>query len=999
MLFSISTISIISIIYMMTFIGLAWLAERKYISRKLTTHPVISMLSFGVCTGSWAWFGSIGLPHDPNITFLSYTIGIFILLLLILFVLKPIFAICSKWQLKSLSDLFSFRFHNPFIGALTAIIVVFAAIPLLSIQMLNIKNIIGLITIDNSSNNVARIFSTLMIVFISIFGIHRTSKHSNRGFLFAIAMQSILKFACIITISGFIVFRIFDDPINLVQWLAQNVDSLNSATSQYNNSNAWHFLIPLFFATTIAMPHVFYLLSIYSNSQYGFNKASWGIPIFFTISGATAGIVYWAAFKNNTIIVNYPEYSIVQLAAAINSPFLIILIYLATLAASAGVFSLVSISISSMLVNHIVLPLFKTPKQVNLYNWLYWVKKMIIPTVVLLAFLTYKLLPEKTNISNIALLSFAVMMQMLPGLFAVSYFKKANSKGFIFGILVGLSILFLNTVIPSVRFSGYDLEYWLTVSSYPTLWHWITFSSLIANCFTFYIISLFTNTSKEEIGRAQLCSYDNYDLNHVLESKSTLPELEKRLGQIIGAKAAHHEVNKVLYALNFNYDEKRTFAIEQFRNQLEANLCGLLGPSMTQNIMLTCFPHDTNGIEKDFHYLESKIGTYHNKLTGLAAELDKVRRFHRNTLQSLPIAVTILNKHNEVLLWNRAMEKITKIKAQKCIGENIDLLSEPWGKFILDFQFINKQQQVKKRLVLNNKIRWFNIQKAKIFIPDSTFKAQYMERMFSSASNNSDSTIILIEDITEKRQLEEQVIHNERLASVGQMAAGVAHEIGNPVAAIDCLAQELHTITTDDDTIEICSQVLQQTQRISKILQSLVNFSHGGSGQGLYNETNKNISVWRCCEEAINLLRLQPENKEFVFNNECIKGLKIVGDEQKFIQIIVNLLTNAVDASFHNKGEKHIWLRAYEEKSRVYLKIIDHGSGIPENLLDRIFEPFVTTKEVGKGTGLGLAVVYSLVKEYGGKIKVESPINPEKQKIGQGGCCFTLIFKLYQQIK
>ena len=137
-------------------------------------------------------------------------------------------------------------------------------------------------------------------------------------------------------------------------------------------------------------------------------------------------------------------------------------------------------------------------------------------------------------------------------------------------------------------------------------------------------------------------------------------------------------------------------------------------------------------------------------------------------------------------------------------------------------------------------------------------------------------------------------------------------------------------------------------------------------------------------EDAINLVRLARQGKQYHFINRCPESLFVEADEARLLQALVNLLSNAKDASSENEV---IEVDALELPDQVNIKVIDHGCGIDAELQNHIFEPFVTTKDPGEGTGLGLAMVYSIINEHGGKISLKSPL----AETGRGACFSILL--------
>jgi signal transduction histidine kinase len=231
-----------------------------------------------------------------------------------------------------------------------------------------------------------------------------------------------------------------------------------------------------------------------------------------------------------------------------------------------------------------------------------------------------------------------------------------------------------------------------------------------------------------------------------------------------------------------------------------------------------------------------------------------------------------------------------------------------------------------------------------------------------------------VEDTTDYEMLEAELLHNERLASIGRLAAGVAHEIGNPVTGIACLAQNLEYETDATEIRHMAQDILKQTTRVTRIVESLMNFSQLGARGGETHLAPSNLAD--CVDEAIHLLTLDREAKPVQFFNHCDRELLVLADSQRLLQAFVNLLGNARDAC-DNYGE--VQVSASAGKDEVTIDVQDNGCGIPPELLNRVFEPFFTTKEPGAGTGLGLALVYSIMDNMGGKVHITSPVSDGPQ--------------------
>jgi len=237
------------------------------------------------------------------------------------------------------------------------------------------------------------------------------------------------------------------------------------------------------------------------------------------------------------------------------------------------------------------------------------------------------------------------------------------------------------------------------------------------------------------------------------------------------------------------------------------------------------------------------------------------------------------------------------------------------------------------------------------------------------------------------KKLEQQVLHSEKLAALGRLAAGVAHEIGNPLTSISTFAQLLREMTTDEFTQNSLDIINNHIQRITEIVRRMSTFSRADSLNIKYIQINDVVN------STLDLMRLDKRMKSTIEIGVALDpGLpKTMIDEGQMSQVFINIILNALDA-MSDGGKLTVTTRHGkddQEREAIMIGFADTGVGINKNELEKIFDPFYTTKEVGKGTGLGLSVSYNIVKRFKGDIKVES--EPGK------GTVFTIILPIEKE--
>ncbi len=235
----------------------------------------------------------------------------------------------------------------------------------------------------------------------------------------------------------------------------------------------------------------------------------------------------------------------------------------------------------------------------------------------------------------------------------------------------------------------------------------------------------------------------------------------------------------------------------------------------------------------------------------------------------------------------------------------------------------------------------------------------------------------------ELQQAQEEIIRSEKLASVGRLASGVAHEIGNPIGIVlGYLGLLEGSDLNDEERRDFINRIEKEIGRINRTIRNLLDFSRPSKGE------MKVVSVHKIIADMIDILKPQPMVSDSeIFLDKGAKKDTVLADPDKLKQVFLNLSMNAIDAmganqkkdesqkntlsiqtsiSTETKADKRV------NKSKIHIEFIDNGSGIPAEDLTRIFDPFYTTKEPGKGTGLGLSVSLRIIEDIGGDIKVKS---------------------------
>lgn len=327
----------------------------------------------------------------------------------------------------------------------------------------------------------------------------------------------------------------------------------------------------------------------------------------------------------------------------------------------------------------------------------------------------------------------------------------------------------------------------------------------------------------------------------------------------------------------------------------------------------------------------------------------RLRREHDQAFNELPTGVCgVIGE--QIDYWNLELSRLSGIEARSAVGAHLSELPAPWPSALRDVLDAADGKVVKRSLpgVEDGKQRWVILH--------------------SSPRRGGARRLVMIEDITDYQQLQDELLHRERLASIGRLAAGVAHEIGNPVTGIACIAQNLRDVADPADVEQASAEILKQTDRVSRTLSTLMQLSHPGSAVRDIEVAPCNIAD--CVDEAIHLLGLDRTAGASGFENRCDRELLASADGQLLLQVFLNLLDNARSAA---AGDGRVLVDACADDERVHITVDNGGPAVPAPLLVQVFEPFFTTKDVGEGTGLGLPLVRRMLEDMGGEIELSSP--------------------------
>lgn len=336
-------------------------------------------------------------------------------------------------------------------------------------------------------------------------------------------------------------------------------------------------------------------------------------------------------------------------------------------------------------------------------------------------------------------------------------------------------------------------------------------------------------------------------------------------------------------------------------------------------------------------------------------ELDLLR--FSNVIENTINPIQITDSRGVMVYVNPAFEKTTGYSREELIGKNPNILKS--GRHSKEFWNAVWKQ------ILSGKVWVGQLENRRK--DGSAFHAELVISPIVDPEGTVVGFLGAHRDITEQKVLEQQLVRSQKMESIGTLAAGIAHEVGNPLTSISSLVQVIQRTTDDQFAKEKLEMIKNQINRIARIIRDLVDFSRPSSY--IVKETDINEVL----RDALNIVQYGKKVKNIVFEvklSDQIPKLHVVPDQ--LVQVFINILMNAVDSLEGKPGS--IILQAHQIGGRLEVQITDTGKGIQPSEVEKTFEPFYTTKETGQGTGLGLWVSYGIVKNFGGEILLESQV-------------------------
>lgn len=966
-MFSITVLFSIIFGYLLLLFLIAYLAERKeQRGSKLVSNPYVYSLSLAVYCTSWTFYGSVGKAANAGLNFLTIYIGPTLMAALWWVVLRKIVYICKENRITTLSDFIASRYGNSlFLSVLVTLVAVVGITPYLGLQLKAIMTTFSILAGHSEGSDFAGWFITLVLgVFAIFFGARKVDvSERHGGLIFAIAFESAIKLIAFISVGIFVSYGLFDGIGGIFEKIRNSeFAGLMTLGGESNVSfTEWTSLTFLSMMAIMFLPRQFHVSVVENSSYEHIKKAMWLFPLYlfliniFVLPIAYGGLLLGEPQQN-------ADFFVLSIPLKHGVPYLALFAFIGGFSAATAMVIVESLALSTMVMNSFVMPaLWRMNAMKGFYVMILNTRRIIIIGLIFLGYLFAISIGHFYSLVDIGLKSFEAVTIFAPSLLLGLYWKGGNKKGAIAGIIAGFSVWMYTLMIPALMRAGIIEKegFWGKVFNSTFLnptalfglegldrWSHSLFWGLLFNIVLYVGISIFTAQDAEE-ERQAFKFVESYS-SRMLPARGiySIEQIEDILGHYTGKREAKEFIANFLSRNNIQRDDVSQNDLVRIRHEAEKILSGALGSPIAAIIFEDKFSltdQERGELSSSIKQITDTLRLSRQELADANRDLAYLKDFSENIIESAPVGIVTVDSSFRVRYWNRQMEAITGTKKTSAFNISIIHLL-PWMNSGLFTQSMQGEMIVQTPAMQSFKIN------------------------ISPLKDPSGGFVVIIEDITEKKKMEEQLLHSSKLASIGRLTAGISHEIGNPLASISSLVQELRAQKLDSEeerefTETSLKTISSHIERIVNIVRSLGDFARISSSE-------KTVTgIAEILNRTINLISYDKRFKNIKLKLDVgeIPPIKLNPDQMQ--QLFFNLILNALDA-MPDGGRLTISMKPAGRYIEIIFK--DTGTGIEESVLDRIFDPFYTTKTPGKGTGLGLSICYGIIKDHNGSINVKS---------------------------
>ena len=953
--------------YLVFLFVIAALAER--FGRRLRVarlRTATYVLAISVYCTAWTFYGSVGLAANRGLEFLTIYLGPALVALTWPTVLRKLVRVAKEQRITTISDFVGSRYGKSApLGTLVAALVVCGMIPYIALQLkavsVSFRMMMGPDSLLSGFDPTLLVAGTLALFGI-LFGARNLDfTREQTGLMTAVAVESIVKLVAFLLVGAFVTWGLFGGFTDIFARVAAHPVWSGLLTIDHGPTASyarWAAMLLISMTAVVLLPRQFHVLVVQNPRERDVRTAAWAFPLYLLAINLFVLPIAFGGLIRLDGRVDAADSFILALPLSAGASAVAVTVFLGGFSAATAMIVVDSLALSKMISNDIVLPFVLRDRR---FEDVYWVSlnstRLGILVVVVLGYLWARV-EEAHLLVEMGLLSFTAVTQCAPAVLFGLYWRRGNRRGAFAGISLGFLTWFYTLVVPNlvkeavlptslVAAGPFGLAALrptalLGLDGLDPLSHGV-FWSLLLNVGTYLLVSIATEQDAEE--RSQAAAFVGVPEGGPPRVPAILsvPEIERMLHLYVPAK----EADAILAGL-LEGKAPRELALPELlelRIRLERVLAASLGGAAARTI-----------IEDRFTISKDEAEALVDSFQAMQHSLRRSERLLASVVESVDDCIFTTDVDGRLITLNPA-----GLRLLECAPPAASRLS---SLDVLDEGDRRRVGPAILRAVAEGR-PWRGAVTG-LTRTGRRFPAHLAVSCVFDAQRRVLGTVGVLRDLTELVATQQRLIQREKLASLGEMAAGVAHEIRNPLGGIKMATNLLSSGAVEDPRIsqEMAQSILSGIAEIETIIADLLDYAR---------ETRLDCQPYalgRILAPVVEAGAVEARTRGVSLSARGLDDELVASvDGQRLRQVVNNVIRNAVDATERVPGGR-VQVSLYRLADAAVIEVSDNGVGIRPEHREKIFLPFYTTKPTG--TGLGMAIVKKLMDLHGGEIDIDS---------------------------
>ncbi|HEY7648601.1 MAG TPA: ATP-binding protein [Methylomirabilota bacterium] len=924
------------------------------------------VLTISVYCTAWTFYGSVGLAANRGLEFLTIYLGPALVALMWPTVLRKLVRVAKEQRITTISDFIASRYgKSASLGTLVAALVVCGMIPYIALQLKAVSATFKMMIREDSllsGFDPALLVAGTLALFGILFGARNLDfTRQQTGLMTAVAVESLVKLIAFLTVGAFVTWGLYDGFGSIFSRIAEHPewsDLVSLGLPPSASYDRWAAMLLVSMVAVMFLPRQFHVLVVQNPHERDVHTAAWAFPLYllainvFVLPIAFAGLLTFSSgAASDSFILALPLNAGAELVAVI--------VFLGGFSAATAMIVVDSLALSKMISNDIVLPFILRRRHLEEVYWLSlaWTRLGIL-VVVGLGYLWARLERGQFLLVEMGLLSFIAVTQCAPAVLLGLYWRRGSRKGALWGISLGFALWFYTLIVPALVKEGVlplslieqgPVGIWwlrptalLGLEGLDPLSHGV-FWSLFFNIGAYLVMSLTAPQDADE--RSQAAAFVGGAVAEPSRTPAILsvPEIERLLHLYVPAK----EVDAILREL-LGGKAPRELSLPDLldmRIRLERILAASLGAAAARYI-----------IEDRFTISKREAGQLVESFQAMQRSLRQSEQLLASVVESVDDCIFTTDTEGRVITVNRAGQRLLGLS--RGAGPGLSYLD------VLDESDRRRVGPAIRRAVAEGRTWGGNV--TGLTTSRQRFPAHLGIACVFDAQRRVLGAVGVLRDLTEQVATQQRLIQREKLASLGEMAAAVAHEIRNPLGGIKMATRLLASGEFSGGRIpqEMAQSVVSGIAEIESIIADLLDYARDT------RLDSQDYPLGLILAPVVASALAEGETRGVRVTAQGLEeDLVATVDGPRLRQVFANVVKNALEATDRHP-EGHVAVRLYQRHSTAVVEVVDNGVGIAPEFRDKVFLPFFTTKPTG--TGLGMAIVKKIMDLHGGDIEIES---------------------------